>query len=77
MMGELSVFIEGFLVIPILRWKLNLVKTQIPQPSWRVIPISLFLFGNNRNLRFSVRTISVVRTFLFLPKNFIFREKEK
>ena len=29
-MGELSVFIGGFLLIPILRQMLNLAKTQIP-----------------------------------------------
>jgi hypothetical protein len=54
-MGELSVFIGGFLLIPILRQVLNLAKTQIPQLPWGVMPISLFLFGDNWSLRFSVR----------------------
>lgn len=67
-MGDLSVLIEGFIPMPILRWMLNLVKMQIPQPSWRVIPISLFLFGDNWSLRFSVRWLRLAHFFIFYRK---------
>ena len=47
----------GFVPIFLLRQLFFSVKTQNPQLLWSAIPISLFLFGDNRSLRFSVREL--------------------
>ena len=66
MMGKLSVFIGGFFAVLALRWILNLAKAQIPQPSWRVIPISLFFVWRQWEFAFFGALTHVGALFYFL-----------